>query len=234
MHFWAFDNVKNSILNNFSNWKKSCQKKITIWLAAIGIREGLERKERKLFGAEEKIIISGGDQALHGKFHIFNFCLEPSLWKKCHLCVEQLSRFLWKNLNLTRLSNCCCHKTVQCQESIIYKIASSIVQCKLNTNHIHLGNELSYSFITLTLIANSWQHCFERQGVGLIRSIAIRDKSYRIYQIVLKNNIFSWLVKTIDEYEKHSLRCAQCKTDVECSTRGTYWKCDTEQEIWQR
>ena len=42
--------------------------------------------------------------------------------------------------------------------------------------NIHLGNKLRYSFITLTFIANTWQHCFERQSVGLIRSIAIRDK----------------------------------------------------------
>ena len=37
---------------------------------------------------------------------------------------------------------------------------------------IHLGNELRYSFITLSFIAKTWQHCFERQSIG---SIAILD-----------------------------------------------------------
>jgi len=38
-----------------------------------------------------------------------------------------------------------------------------------------IGNELRYWFITISFIANTWHHCFEQQGVGLIRSIAIRD-----------------------------------------------------------
>ena len=38
---------------------------------------------------------------------------------------------------------------------------------------LHLGNELHYSFITLSFISNTWQHCFERQGVSLLKSIAI-------------------------------------------------------------
>ena len=58
----------------------------------------------------------------------------------------------------------------------------------MNNYRQHLGNELRYSFITTSFIANTWQHCFERQRVGLIRSIAIRDEFTNITAYKYKMN----------------------------------------------
>ena len=38
--------------------------------------------------------------------------------------------------------------------------------------------------IRSTFIANTWQHCIQRQGIGLIRSIAIREEILEIYVYV--------------------------------------------------
>ena len=75
----------------------------------------------------------------------------------------------------------CCHQACFLCRGML-AVCGGAINIWLTTSYcvhqicIHLGKKLRYSLITLTFIANTWQHCFERQSVGLIRSIAIRDK----------------------------------------------------------
>ena len=77
---------------------------------------------------------------------------------------------------------------------------------------IHLGNELRYSFITLSFIANTWQHCFERQSVVSSEVSQYHIKTNYKHKILIEAcQNFNFLIWNF------------CKTCLDCFNCLTLW-----------